>query len=121
MFSNESEKYLEDWKNNCISFEFYMFGICGTIVGIFGVVGNILSACVFIKPNMKSTVTTLILGQTTVDVLFLFLNSFFYAFVPILRYFSSHEGFLGFFHLLVYKVADVVIDASKYLHYLGVH
>jgi hypothetical protein len=65
---NQAQKHLN------MAFLFIVNGLGITVVAILGVIGNILSAVVLSRPQMRSSVTCLLIGLTFCDSLLVFLS-----------------------------------------------
>ena len=51
------------YQPNVVFFEFVVPGVLLNIIGIFGLVGNILSICVLSRPAMRSSINCILLGK----------------------------------------------------------
>ena len=78
-------------------FEFIIEGLGITIVSVLGIFGNILSACVLSRTQMKSSVSCLLLGLTFADTL-LITSSILIFGLPVLFEYSGWNS-LHYIHL----------------------
>lgn len=83
-----------------VPFDFIVNGIGIMIVAILGIIGNILSAIVLSRPQMRSSVTCLLIGLTFCDSLLIFISILIFG-LPSM---SDFTGTLRNYRLVYYPL-----------------
>jgi hypothetical protein len=100
-------------------FEFWSNGVLLNLVGVLGILGNILSMIILSRPQMRSSINYLLIGLARCDTV-LILTSILIFGVPAI---FPHTGFLRFYYLrllpemsrFTYPIAMSAQTASVYL------
>lgn len=121
--TNATEDY-GDWPCNSSppeypQFEFWSNGILLNFVGIFGVLGNILSMIILSRPQMRSSINYLLIGLARCDTILIITSMLLFGIPAIYPY----TGFLRFYYFrlypdiskVVYPLAMIAQTASVYL------
>ncbi|XP_035705474.1 FMRFamide receptor isoform X2 [Folsomia candida] len=102
-------------------FRFIVLGIGISVVAILGIIGNGLSAVVLSRPQMKSSVTCLLLGLTFCDTLLISISIFVYS-MPYMSIYIKSPFLLQYYYLYypivapwLYATSITAQTASVYL------
>ncbi len=100
--TNESHPVIEEAEEYSFLFEFIIVGIGITIVSCLGILGNILSACVLSRSQMKSSVTTLLLGLTVADTILIFTSLLLFGLPALFNFFAMPETTPNFYMKVIF-------------------
>jgi len=92
------------------TFEFIIVGLGITIVSILGIIGNILSACVLSRSQMKSSVSCLLLGLTFADTILIITSLLLFG-LPVLLTVNSSGLEMNFYMKTIYPLLGPYIYA----------
>ncbi|CAG7824937.1 unnamed protein product [Allacma fusca] len=100
-------------------FEFIINGFGITIVAILGIIGNILSAVVLSRPQMRSSVTCLLLGLAFCDSLLVFTSALIFGLFSLSDFMGTLTTYRLVYHPLLvpylYPISISAQTASVYL------
>ena len=75
---------VDNWSFD-VTFEFVVHGILINSVGVLGLLGNVVSIVVLSRPQMKSSINTLLIGLVGCDSLLIITSIFMFCFT-VFRY-----------------------------------
>jgi hypothetical protein len=109
----------DEWSFD-VTFEFIVHGILINSVGVLGLLGNVVSIVVLSRPQMKSSINTLLIGLVGCDSLLIITSIFMFCFT-VFRYTGS-QFFQDYYWRVypyvvpfVYPVALMAQTGSAYL------
>ncbi|XP_055711920.1 FMRFamide receptor-like [Phlebotomus papatasi] len=105
--------------DNIITFQFWICGIVLNIVGVLGILGNVLSMVILSRPQMRSSINYLLIGLARCDIVLIITSVLLFGIPSIYPY----TGYLFFYHYYIYPkispyvfpIAMVAQTASIYL------
>ncbi|KAJ6634975.1 FMRFamide receptor [Pseudolycoriella hygida] len=108
-----------DFSPNDNVFDFWMSGVVLNIVGVIGILGNILSMVILSRPQMRSSINYLLIGLARCDTVLIITSMLLFGFRSIYPY----TGYLFFYNFYIYPqivpyvfpLATVAQTASSYL------
>ena len=109
----------DEWSFD-VTFEFVVHGILINSVGVLGLLGNVVSIVVLSRPQMKSSINTLLIGLVGCDSLLIITSIFMFCFT-VFRYTGSdffHDYYWTVYPYVVpfvYPVALMAQTGSAYL------
>lgn len=95
---NNTETCPEEFSRKENEFDFWMSGIVLNIVGVIGILGNILSMVILSRPQMRSSINYLLIGLARCDTVLIITSMFLFGFRSIYPY----TGYLFFYNYYIY-------------------
>ena len=103
-----------------VSFEFLVHGVLNFLIGVLGLLGNVICIVILSRPQMKSSINTLLIGLVSCDSLLIVTSILLFSFTGF-----KHTG-VAFFHLyqdriypyilpVVYPIAMAAQTGSAYM------
>lgn len=100
-------------------FEFWLCGVVLNIVGVIGILGNVLSMVILSRPQMRSSINYLLIGLARCDTVLIITSILLFGFRSIYPY----TGYFFFYNYYiypnivpyVYPLANIAQTASIYL------
>lgn len=109
---NESEVYEEEVyncayldDNEFSQFAFWTTGVLLNLVGLFGIVGNIMSMMVLSRPKMKSSINSLFFGLAICDTALIVSSSLHLSIESLYHVIPNH-----YFRFFAYRVGPLLRD-----------
>ncbi|XP_037934466.1 FMRFamide receptor [Teleopsis dalmanni] len=103
--------------NNCI--EFWVCGIVLNIVGILGIIGNIISMIILSRPQMRSSINYLLIGLARCDTVLIITSILLFGIPSIYPYtgnfFFYYNYIYPFISPAIYPIAMMAQTASIYM------
>ncbi|XP_059616844.1 FMRFamide receptor-like [Phlebotomus argentipes] len=102
-----------------VTFQFWVCGVVLNIVGVLGILGNVLSMVILSRPQMRSSINYLLIGLARCDIVLILTSVLLFGIPSIYPY----TGYLFFYHYYIYPnispyvfpIAMVAQTASIYL------
>lgn len=88
----------EDYDANENALDFWMSGIVLNLVGIVGILGNVLSMVILSRPQMRSSINYLLIGLARCDTILIITSMLLFGFRSIYPY----SGYLFFYNFYIY-------------------
>lgn len=106
----------DNWTN---LFEFWISGVFLNIIGLFGIIGNIISMIILSRPQMRSSINYLLMGLAKCDIILILTSMLLFGLPTIYPY----TGYLFYYYYyihpnispVVYTIACSAQTASVYL------
>lgn len=99
----------EQYSPNENAFEFWISGIVLNIVGIVGILGNILSMVILSRPQMRSSINYLLIGLARCDTILILTSMLLFGFRSIYPY----TGYLFHYNYIIYpQIAPFVFPIA---------
>lgn len=117
---NNSECKEEFEPNECLNFlEFWLCGVVLNIVGVIGILGNVLSMVILSRPQMRSSINYLLIGLARCDTVLIITSILLFGFrsiYPYTGYFFVYNYYI-YPHIapFVFPLAMIAQTASIYL------
>uniref|UniRef100_A0A1B0CRX1 G-protein coupled receptors family 1 profile domain-containing protein n=2 Tax=Lutzomyia longipalpis TaxID=7200 RepID=A0A1B0CRX1_LUTLO len=119
LYYTNSCLYAYNPTDEMITFQFWICGILLNIVGILGILGNVLSMVILSRPQMRSSINYLLIGLARCDIVLIITSVLLFGIPSIYPY----TGYLFFYHYYifpnispyVFPIAMVAQTASIYL------
>lgn len=89
-------------------FEFWSNGILLNLVGILGILGNVLSMIILSRPQMKSSINYLLIGLARCDTVLIVMSILLFG-IPAIY---PHTGFLRFYYL---RIAPAISEIGFFI------
>lgn len=111
----------EAWETFSIEFEFVVHGVMLCTVGLLGLLGNVVSIIVLSRPQMKSSINTLLIGLVSCDSILVMTSIFLFSFT-VFRHMDDGSIFSWYYwHIypyilpVVYPVGLIAQTGSVYM------
>lgn len=116
---NDTKACPEQFSANENAFDFWVSGLVLNVVGVIGILGNILSMIILSRPQMRSSINYLLIGLARCDTVLIITSMFLFGFRSIYPY----TGYLFFYNYYIYPLivpyvfplATAAQTASSYL------
>lgn len=116
-FSQCSDVYSPDDHNTIV--EFWVCGICLNIVGVLGVIGNVISMIILSRPQMRSSINYLLIGLACCDTVLIITSVLLFGIPSIYPYtgqfFLYYNYIYPFISPVIFPVAMISQTASVYM------
>ena len=96
-----------------LNFQFYAWAVVGTIVAIFGILGNVLSIIVLSNKRMMSSTSCYLIALAIFDTIVLISLVLFFS-LPTIRKLESYLRIYPYFHPFAYPIALISQTCSIY-------
>ncbi|KAF6205267.1 hypothetical protein GE061_019436 [Apolygus lucorum] len=112
---------LESEDESRLLFEFISYGILLNIVGLFGIMGNVVSMIILTRPQMKSSINYLLTGLARCDTVLILTSIFLFGIPAVYRYsktpflFDYYYRIYPFLSKVLYPVALIAQTVTVYL------
>lgn len=88
----------EEFSPNENAFDFWLSGLVLNVVGVIGILGNILSMVILSRPQMRSSINYLLIGLARCDTVLIITSMLLFGFRSIYPY----TGYLFFYNYYIY-------------------
>ena len=93
------------WHFN-IAFEFVVHGVLLCVVGLMGLIGNFISIIILSRPQMKSSINTILIGLVSCDSLLIVTSIFLFSFT-VFRH-TGNEFFWDYYSNIYPYILPIV-------------
>lgn len=97
-YPNKSCIFVDDPTNHLIVFEFWICGVLLNLVGLLGILGNILSMVILSRPQMRSSINYLLIGLARCDTILILTSMLLFGIPTIYPY----TGYLFFYYYYIF-------------------
>eukprot|EP00095_Tigriopus_kingsejongensis_P010932 snap_masked-scaffold206_size259025-processed-gene-1.14 protein:Tk10932 transcript:snap_masked-scaffold206_size259025-processed-gene-1.14-mRNA-1 annotation:"fmrfamide receptor" len=104
--SGEPDKDPQLWWAFPVTFEFVVHGVLSCCIGMGGLFGNIISIIILSRPQMKSSINTILIGLVTCDSIVIVTSVFMFSFT-VFRYTGS--AVFQFYYWQIYPYVLCVV------------
>lgn len=116
---SDFQSCIENRPDSEIFFRFVTCGLCINLVGILGILGNIISMIILSRPQMRSSINYLLMGLARIDTLLIITSVLLFGFPAIYPYsgIMFNYYYVVYAHItpVVFPLAMICQTASVYL------
>ncbi|XP_054271095.1 FMRFamide receptor [Macrosteles quadrilineatus] len=119
--TNDSYYSLDDQDPDEVFFEFIAYGVLLNLIGVMGIIGNVISMIILSRPQMRSSINYLLIGLARCDTVLIVTSIFLFGIPAIYQYtrtdiLYNYEFYIyPFLCLIVFPVALIAQTVSVYL------
>jgi hypothetical protein len=119
--NNTNDSYYEQEDPDEVFFEFIAYGVLLNLIGVMGIIGNVISMIILSRPQMRSSINYLLIGLARCDTVLIVTSILLFGIPAIYQYtrtdlLYTYEFYIyPFLCLIVFPVAIIAQTVSVYL------